>query len=94
MASTAEGRLALEDSSNDFQSLEEKIYRAIELLKEARSQKAAVELELANVREMLEAQSAEAESLRRQLQSLQQERSEVRLRVEKLLGDVDAILEE
>ena len=51
-------------------------------------------LELANAREMLEAQSAEAESLRRQLQSLQQERSEVRLRVEKLLGDVDSILEE
>ena len=93
MASTAEGRLAFEGSS-EFQSLEEKVYRAIELLKEARSQKAASELELATVREMFEAQSAETEAIRRQLEQLQQERSEVRVRVEKLLGDVDAILEE
>lgn len=54
MATSAEGQLAFEGSSNDFQSLEAKIYRAIELLKEARSQKAAAELELASVREMLE----------------------------------------
>lgn len=93
MASTAEGRLAFEGSS-DFQSLEEKVYRAIELLKEARSQKTAAELELATVREMLESQSTETEALRRQLEQLQHERGEVRVRVEKLLGDMDAILEE
>jgi chromosome segregation ATPase len=94
MASSAEGQLAFEGSSNDFQSLEAKIYRAIELLKDARSQKAAAELELATVREELEAQAAETEQLRSQLHALQQERSEVRHRVEKLLGDVDAILEQ
>jgi chromosome segregation ATPase len=94
MASIAEDRLAFEGSTNEFQSLEDKVYRAIELLKEARSQKAAAELELATAREMLEAQAAEAESLNRQLQALQQERAEVRHRVEKLLGDVDAILDE
>jgi hypothetical protein len=43
---------------------------------------------------MLEAQASEADSLRNQLQALQQERSQVRHRVEKLLGDVDAILDE
>ncbi len=94
MATSAEGQLAFEGSANDFQSLEAKIYRAIELLKEARSQKAAAELELASVREMLEAQAADADSLRNQLQALQQERTQVRHRVEKLLGDVDAILDE
>jgi chromosome segregation ATPase len=94
MASTAEGQLAFEGSASDFHSLEEKIYRAIELLKEARSQKAAAELELATARELLEAQAAETESLRQSLQALQQERTEVRHRVEKLLGDVDAILEQ
>ena len=94
MATSAEGQLAFEGSSNDFQSLEAKIYRTIELLKDARSQKAAAELELATVREMLDAQAAETEGLRSQLQTLQQERSEVRHRVEKLLGEVDAILDE
>jgi predicted nucleic acid-binding Zn-ribbon protein len=94
MATSAEGQLAFEGSANDFQSLEAKIYRTIELLKDARSQKAAAELELASVREMLEARAAEADDLRRQLQALQQERSEVRHRVEKLLGDVDSILDQ
>jgi hypothetical protein len=94
MASRAEGQLAFEGASSDFQSLEEKIYRTIELLKEARAQKAAVELELANVREMLEAEAAETQLLRSQLEALQQERAEVRNRVEKLLGEVDSILEE
>jgi predicted nuclease with TOPRIM domain len=46
------------------------------------------------VREELEARAAEADTLRNQLNALQQERSEVRHRVEKLLGDVDAILDE
>jgi FtsZ-binding cell division protein ZapB len=94
MASTAEGHVAFEGSASEFQSLEEKVYRAIELLKEARAQKAATEMELAAVRELLEAQSSETDSVRRQLESLQQERASVRERVEKLLGEMDAILEE
>jgi len=94
MASIAEGQLAFEGSTNDFQSLEAKIYRTIELLKDARSQKAAAELELASMREKLESQAAETEALRQQLDAVQQERSEVRHRVEKLLGEVDAILEQ
>ncbi len=43
MASMAEGQLAFEGAASDFQSLEEKIYRTIELLKAARAQKAAAE---------------------------------------------------
>ena len=94
MASMAEGQLAFESSASNFHLLEEKIYRTIELLKTARTQKAAAEQELAAMREMLDAQAAETEAVRTQLQALQQERSEVRIRVEKLLGDVDAILEQ
>ncbi len=94
MASMAEGQLAFESSSSDFQALEEKIYRTIELLKAARSQKAAAELEVVTMREMMEAQAGETEAVRKELQALQQERAEVRTRMEKLLGDVDAILEE
>jgi hypothetical protein len=90
----AEGQLAFEGTDSDFQSLEEKIYRTIELLKAARAQKAAAELELVTMREMLEAQTAQTETVRKQLQALQQERANVRTRVEKLLGDVDAILEQ
>jgi chromosome segregation ATPase len=93
MSSAAEGQLAFEGSS-DFQLLEEKIYRAIELLKAARSEKAATELELANTHELLELQTAENESLRKQLQALEMERAELRGRTEKLLAEVDSILEQ
>jgi septal ring factor EnvC (AmiA/AmiB activator) len=94
MASMAEGQLTFEGPSSDFQSLEEKIYRAIQLLKTARVEKAAVEQEAAALREQLEAQSAESDKLRAQLQNLQLERTEVRTRVEKLLVEVDSILDE
>lgn len=94
MASMAEGQLAFEGSASDFQSLETKVYRTIELLKAARSEKAAAEQEVATLRELLEIQAAESETLRNQLQALRQERADVRGRVEKLLGDVDAILEQ
>ena len=46
------------------------------------------------MREMLDAQAAETEAVRTQLQALQRERAEVRTRVEKLLGDVDMILDQ
>lgn len=94
MASLPTGPLALEGTSSDFHSLEEKIYRAIELLKEARVQKAAAEAEVATMRDMLDAQSAETEAVRKELHTLQQERAEIRSRVEKLLGDVNEILED
>ncbi len=94
MASMAEGQLAFEGTTSDFHALEEKIYRTIELLKAARTQKAAAEAELASMRDLLDAQTAETETVRNQLQALQQERAEVRSRVERLLGDVDAILEQ
>lgn len=94
MATTAEGQIASEGTTGDFRSLEEKVYRTIELLREARSQKAAAELKLVALRESQEAQAAECASLRSQLEALQQERAQVRGRVEKLLGEVDSILEQ
>jgi septal ring factor EnvC (AmiA/AmiB activator) len=94
MASMAEGQLAFEGSAGDFHSLEEKIYRTIQLLKTARAERAAAEQETATLRDQLQAQAAESEALRNQLRALQQERAEVRDRVEKLLGEVDAILDQ
>jgi len=94
MASMAEGQLAFEGTASDFQTLEVKIYRTIELLKAARAQKAATEMELATTRELLEMQTAENEAVRNQLHALQEERADLRTRVENLLGDVDAILEQ
>jgi uncharacterized coiled-coil DUF342 family protein len=42
----------------------------------------------------MESQSSEVEELRSQVQGLREERTQVRERVEKLLGDVDAMLDQ
>jgi chromosome segregation ATPase len=78
-------------SSDDFHSLEEKIYRTIELLKAAREAKAAAERDAARVREQLELREDEIESMRSEMIGLRKEREEVRGRVEKMLRQIDEL---
>jgi chromosome segregation ATPase len=82
---------AAEVSANDFQSLEEKVYRTIELLKAAREAKAAVERDSARMKEQLEAREEEVETLRSENVALRREREDVRGRVEKMLRQIDDI---
>ena len=78
-------------SSDDFHILEEKVYRTIELLKEARAGQAAAEREARRLREQIGSHGEETESLRRELVALRREREEVRGRVEKMLKQIDAL---
>jgi chromosome segregation ATPase len=78
-------------SSDDFHSLEEKIYRTIELLKAAREAKAAAERDAARVREQLELREDEIESMRNEMIGLRKEREEVRGRVENMLRQIDEL---
>jgi predicted nucleic acid-binding Zn-ribbon protein len=78
-------------SSDDFQALEEKIYRTIELLKQAREGQAAAEREARKLREQIGGRDDETESLRRDVLALRREREEVRSRVEKMLKQIDAL---
>jgi chromosome segregation ATPase len=80
-----------EVSSDDFHSLEEKIYRTIELLKAAREGKAAAERDAARVREQLELREEEIETLRSEMIGLRKEREEVRGRIEKMLRQIDEL---
>ena len=83
-----------EVSPDDFHSLEEKIYRTIELLKAARQTKAAAERDAARVREQLELREEEIESLRSENINLRKDREEVRARVEKMLRQIDELTAE
>jgi uncharacterized coiled-coil DUF342 family protein len=78
-------------SSDDFLALEEKIYRTIELLKQAREGQAAAEREARRLREQISGRDEETESLRRDVVALRRERDEVRGRVEKMLKQIDAL---
>jgi hypothetical protein len=72
--------------NDDFPALEEKIYKAIELLKSAREGKAAAERDAGRLREQLETREEELD--------LRKEREEVRGRVEKMLKQIDTLVAE
>jgi len=80
--------------ADDFHALEEKIYRTIELLKEAREAKAAAERTAARLREQLDGRDDQTQSLRTENVALRREREEVRTRVEKMLKQIEALTQE
>lgn len=89
MSKAAEAEL--EASSTDLQSLEEKIYKTIELLKAAREAKAHAERDTKRLREQLEDREDEHERMRAELVTLRKEREEVRTKVEKMLKQIELL---
>jgi len=81
-------------AGEDFPALEEKIYKAIELLKSAREAKAASERDANRLRDQLEQREEELEVVRAEVISLRKEREEVRGRVEKMLKQIDTLVEQ
>ncbi|HEY6251490.1 MAG TPA: hypothetical protein VI685_16145 [Candidatus Angelobacter sp.] len=81
-------------SAEDFPALEEKIYKAIEMLKSAREAKAAAERDANRLREQLEQREEDLEVLRSEVITLRKEREEVRGRVEKMLKQIDQLVTE
>ena len=78
----------------DFQELEEKVYRTIELYKAAKEERAASERDLKRLREQLEEREEENAAMRRELVQLRKERQDIRGRVEKMLGQMDDLAHE
>jgi chromosome segregation ATPase len=83
-----------EISADEFHSLEEKIYKTIELLKSAREGKSAAERDVTRMREQLELREEEIDSLKTEMIALRKEREEVRTRVEKMLKQIDDLTAE
>jgi chromosome segregation ATPase len=92
MPVNTEQELAFKGSPSEFTSLEEKIYRTIELLKNAREGKAAAERDLERVREQLELREQEVDQLKGEIVALRKEREEVKSRVEKLVEQMDTLI--
>jgi chromosome segregation ATPase len=79
--------------ADDFQALEDKVYRTIELYKSAREARAIAERDAQRLREQLEEREEEVESMRRDMVGLRKEREEIRGRVEKMLAQIDRMEE-
>ncbi|HXR15093.1 MAG TPA: hypothetical protein VN777_02680 [Terriglobales bacterium] len=77
--------------SDDFQALEQKVYRTIEMYKAAREARSAAERDAQRLREQLEEREEEVEGLRREMVQLRREREEIRGRVEKMLQQIDTL---
>lgn len=94
MSSKPAPDLQTDFTDQDFHSLEEKVYKTIELLKSARDGKASAERDAKRVREQLEIREEEIDSLKGEVVALRKEREEVRTRVEKMLKQIDALTAE
>ncbi len=79
-------------SFDEFQALEQKVLRAVELVKREREARAAAEAEVATLRAQLAAQSAASATTESQNATLTKERETVRLRVEKMIAQMDELL--
>jgi predicted nucleic acid-binding Zn-ribbon protein len=80
--------------ADNFQVLEGKIYRTIEMYKAARQAQSTAERDAQRVRQQLEERSEELDSLRREMVQLRKEREEIRGRVEKMLAQIESMAEE
>jgi hypothetical protein len=79
-------------SVDEFQALEQKVLRAVEIVKREREARAAAEAEVASLREQLETQLNSTIAVEAELSTLTKERENVRLRVEKMLNQMDELL--
>ena len=79
-------------SLDEFQALEQKVLRAVDIVRREREARLAAEAEAAALREQLEALSAASNATQSQITTLNQEREAVRLRVEKMLAQMDELV--
>ena len=93
MALNAMEQVADKVPADDFQALEEKIYRTIEMYKAARQAQAAAERDTERLRQQLEERDQELVTLRRDSVQLKKEREVIRGRVEKMLEQIESIAE-
>lgn len=84
-----QGNLAL--SSADFSALEDRVSRAVSLVKNERQARAAAEERINVLDGQLNEQRDMVKSLQEEIHALNAERDQVRQRVEKLLGQLDSL---
>ena len=78
-------------AADEFSALEERVVRAVELVKRERAARAEAEKNAGRLQSLLDAQSGLLEQAKEQLKTLEREREQVRQRVERLLKQIDEI---
>lgn len=83
--------VALTVSADDFSALEDRIIRAVEMVKRERQGRTAAEERAEHAESELRLVAPRIEALEREIDVLKNERDHVRTRVEKLLTQLDAL---
>jgi chromosome segregation ATPase len=91
MALNAVEQVSEQVPADDFQALEEKVYRTIEMFKAARESQANAERDAQRLRQQLEDREEELVRLRRETVQLKKEREDIRGRVEKMLAQIESL---
>jgi chromosome segregation ATPase len=79
------------DPNDQFERLEEKLLRAIELFKRTQAEKRALEQEIEKLKGQSKERAQGTSAMERELIALRREREDVRARVEKLLERIDVL---
>jgi chromosome segregation ATPase len=79
-------------TQDEFQALEQKVLRAVEIVRREREARAAAEAEASALRAQLDELTSTSNAAQTQLTTLNQEREAVKLRVEKMMQQIDELL--
>lgn len=79
-------------SVDEFQALEQRVLRTVELIRSEREARASAEAEVAAMKELLDVASSENSSLSNELAALKQEREHVKTRVDAMLKQLDDLI--
>jgi chromosome segregation ATPase len=79
------------DSNEQFERLEEKLLRAIEVFKQTQTEKRTLERDAEKLRLEIKERAQEISLMERELIALRREREDVRARLDKLLKRLDAL---
>lgn len=76
---------------DSFRKLEEKVLRVGEILKRSQEEKRALQLELEKWRSGSKEESKRLSALEKELEALRRERDDIRLRIEKIIQQIDVL---
>lgn len=79
------------DPNNQFERLEEKLLKAIELFKRTQAEKRTLEQEIEKLKAHIKEHAQGNSAMEKELISLRREREDIRSRVEKLLERIDEL---
>ena len=79
-------------SVDEFQALEQRVMRTVELIRSEREARASAEAEITVLKDLLDTASAETSALTVELVALKQERTQVKTRVDAMLKQLDDLI--